>query len=528
MGYVGTTIPIPLGQIGLMTDLPMGQIPPNAAIVATNVSINNNRIEKSPGSTKYNSTVLPASVVAVYDWWPTASLQRLIAVTSDGKIFRDTGDGTFSTATAITTGLGTLDNTVCMVSGGNEAGGSDKRLFIFTGTNQVRYITADGSSTTALGAGELAADWASNYPTFGIIHANRLWAFGNSNARHRIYASNPANHKDFATTDYLTFEVFPGEGDGIYSARVYKGRLFLFKKPGGVYYVDTSDPSDANWSVIKVDGSFGVASPHAVVQLLDDMIAANNNGSYTSLAATDALGDVKAGDILTNTMTENYFRDEFDASGIQLTHAVYYQEKKKALFSARSTTSGSPDRLLIIDANRTPVRITMESKDSPRCLALRKDSNLVPRPIYGADDGYVYLWDQETRLVGTTPYTGEFQTPYMDFSFVDASLTTKNKTFDFLEVHYVVTGDYSFFVDYYIDNVYVDTLEIEQSASSTLGSFVLGTDVLGTTLPNKTRKRLRGSGETISFKIYNASASQTFTVEKISVSFRVAGEEDKE
>lgn len=530
MAYTGTTIPIPLGQIGLLTDSPMSQIPPNAAIVANNVNINNNRVEKSKGSTKYNSTQLPDGIMGVCDWWPTSSAQRLIAITDGGKIYRDTGDGTFTAGAAITIGLSTITNNVCFVSGGNEAAGNNKKLFIFTGTNQVVYIDGDGSSTTALSAVERAADWASNYPTFGIVHANRLWAFGNSNAPHRIYASNPTNHKDFQTTPngFLTFEVFPGEGDGLYSAAVYKGRLFLFKKPFGVYYIDTSDPSNSNWTVVKLSDSFGVASPHACVQILDDLVAANNTGSITSLAATNSFGDVKAGDVLTSAQVENHVRDNFDPSGIQLTHAVYYQEKKKAFFTARSTTSGVPDRILVIDVNRTPTRVTIETKDSPHCLALRKDANLVPRPIYGGDDGYVYLMDQDIYAVGTTtPYTGEFQTPFMDFSFVDASLGTKNKTFDFVEVHYVVTGDYSFYIDYYIDNVYVDTLEIEQQAGSTLGTFVLGTDVLGTTLPEKARKRLRGAGESISFKIYNASLNQGFIVEKLSVSFRVAGEEDK-
>jgi len=88
MAYQGMSVPIVLGDAGLITDVPNSSLPLNALSKANNVSFQNGRIGKSLGCSKFNSVALSSDIVALADWWPTSALQRLIAVTDDGKIFR--------------------------------------------------------------------------------------------------------------------------------------------------------------------------------------------------------------------------------------------------------------------------------------------------------------------------------------------------------------------------------------------------------------------------------------------------------
>lgn len=525
MSYIGTTVPIPLGGLGLQTDDPMTSLPPNALIKANNISLFSGRISKSKGSSKFNTQTLTDSVVGVYDWWPTPSLQRLIAVTADGSIWRDTGDGSFNSATPIETGLGPYSTDVKMVTGGQESAGNNRKLFILGDSEQIQVINGDGGSTSDIA--NPSTDWATgNYPTFGIIYQGRLCVFGSSADPHRAYFSTPDDHEDFTTGSPPTFAVFPGEGEGLVSAAVYRGLLFLFKRPFGVYIIDGRDPLTTNWTTVRYSDSFGVASPHAVLQVLGDLIAGNSFGSYTSLQASDAFGDFEAGDVLANASIENYIRTQFNQIGLPYAQSIYYPEKKLAFFSGYSTSISGPDRMLVIDMSKQQPRFSLETKDIPTSLGLRKDTFGILRPMYGTADGDILIMDQDNYLVNGTPYLAEFQTAYTDFSFASSELGGKNKIFDFLELNYVPTGNNNFSVDVFIDGELRDTLTFSQTYGTPLDSFVLDSDVLaGDPAGSRNRKPLKScTGNRISVRVYNGAYNEGFTVERILVGFRLSDE----
>lgn len=673
MGYTGISVPITLGQVGLITDDPISALPLNALQKAENVSFQNGRISKMQGSTRYNSSALTSDIVAVFDWWPTSLLQRLIAVTDDGKIWRDSGDGTFSSATPIKTGLGVLTTDTKILTGGAESSGRNKKLFILTGVSQVQVLSGDSATPTAIALP--SPDWATgSFPAFGIQYQGRLFIFNSAADRHRIYGSTLSDHENFtgpvfgnsrwelwsriaatpnvdrtatvqagtATTIFTTtnndgflvygvntfdsielavsqaatgapvytyeywngstwsaltvttaptltaignttldfnipsnwavgdgtevagntayyairvlattapatavqitsltvsntsydaapqtFSIFPGEGDGLISAYVYRGLLFLFKKPFGVYIVDGRDPNIQNWTVVKYSDAFGVGSPHAVTQILGDLVAANSMGSITSLQASDSFGDFDAGDVLQNAKVEDYIRDNTNFNGIPFGQAIYYSEKKIAMFTAQSTTTNVRDRIIAIDVGRQNSRIYLISKDQPNCLALRKDTQGISRPMYGDQSGYVYLMDQQTFNVNGVPYIGEFQTAYSDFGQVSQEYAGKNKIFDFLEVNYVATGNNDFSVDIFVDGDFRQTLTFTQRFGTGLDSFVLDVDVLaGDANGGRNRKPLKScTGNQISFRFYNNSSNESFQIERIIVGFRLSAEQ---
>lgn len=673
MGYTGISVPITLGQAGLITDDPISSLPLNALNKANNVSFQNGRISKMLGTTRYNATALGADIVALVDWWPSSTQQRLIALTDDGKMWRDTGNGTFSSTTAIKTGLGALTTDSHFVTGGSESQGRVKKLFALTDSSQIQVLAAD--SATPLPIALPSPDWSSgSYPKFGIQYQNRFAVINSAADLHRVYFSTLSDHENFAgqtfsnagfqlysriaatpnvdrtaaiqagtattiftttindgfliygvqkfdkvtmrisqaatgapvytyeywngsawsaltTTavpDYTTlasdtlefsipsnwavgdgtevggnvlfytiralattapgtavqitslaianttfetapptFSVFPGEGDGLISAYVYRGLLFLFKKPFGVYVIDGRDPDTANWTVTKFSDAFGLASPHSVLQILSDLVAANSMGSITSLQASDRFGDFDAGDVLQNAKVEDYIRNQINFAGIPYSQSVYYPEKKVAYFTGQSTSTLLRDRIISIDVGRDNSRISLITKDQPNCLALRKDSQGISRPIYGDASGYVYLMDQETYNVNGVPYLGEFQTSYSDFGQVNAEFAGKNKIFDFLEVNYVPTGNNNFSVDIYVDGDFRQTLTFTQFLGAALDAFELDADSLtGDALSGRNRKPLKScTGNKISFRFYNNSSNESFQVERIIVGFRLSAEQ---
>jgi len=523
MAYIGQQVNIPLGQQGLLTDDPATQIPPTALIKANNIRFTSGRIEKAPGSVKFNSSALTGGIVGLFDWFPSGTLQRLIAATSDGKVFRDTGSGDFTAGVPITTGLGalTVENTK-FVAGGNESAADNRKLFLFSNTNQLRFI--DGDATTFTVASDPAADWTSSFPTYGVVHRDRLWAFGNSNAPHRIYASTTSDHANFVDAGSLTFNLFPGESDRILSAFVYKDRLFFFKFPLGMYFLDDTSFTEGEWRVGRVEGNFGVASPHSVIQILSDLVAGNATGSITSLQATDAFGDIKSGDILANSKIEQFVRDLTTTAGVSDTQALYYPEKKLAYFTTRKEGSVQNDLLLVSDVNKQGVRWSVNNRDVAQVLALRKDSDAIDRPIYGDSLGFVYQMDQSaTFAVDGVAYTTEFQTPEIDFSFLDPSLAGKNKIFDFFTLIFIETADLPLSVDVIIDGKTTETLSINQASGVGLDDFILDETTLSGEEPNDARKHIKGCGKRISFRIFSTN-TVTFKLEQIIVGFRLGDE----
>jgi hypothetical protein len=610
MGYIGATVNIPLGDIGLRTDEAATRLPPNSLQEANNVRFIASRIEKDGGTAKYTSTSLGGAVRAVSDWWPTPQLQRMVALTAEGKIFRDTGDGSFNSQIVVTnaeTGaapvLGTPTHDAMIVSGGNEAAGSNKKCFIFSGSGEVQVFDGDATQTSNFGAKSIgaasltasgntvdftahnfstgnrvrfynvattttitegavyyvinpsandfqisttfggsavnidadgtadmyqdtrSADWISNNPKFGVGHENRLWVFGNSNRYHTVYYSDPDDHEDFISSNSGELNVFPGEADEIVAAISYKNRLFLFKRPFGVYLVDTTDPSVSNWRVYKLSDYFGAASPNSVLTALDDLLGGNSTGSITSATATDALGDVEAGDILSNGQIEQYIREILNTAGIKNQSCLYYPEKKLAMFTVSTdTASENQDSILYVDVNKKSIRFSLNTKDAASCLALRRDGNNIPRPMYGGYDGNVYLMDQANRNIDSAAFLGEFKTNESDFSFADPSLAVKNKIYDAVTIVYREQTLGDLLCDYFINGEFKETLTFPNTQGETLGVFVLDQSTLGGPRLVRRRVPLSGKGNTISFRVYNNVVDQSFEVEQIMVDFRVGDE----
>lgn len=528
MGYTGQAVTISFGQFGLLTDVTPSELPPNAFLSATNITMTNGHPQKAPGTLKYNTTALTDQIVGMFDYWPDPVKQRLIAATADGKIYRDTGSRGFNLNAAIATGLGTLNPNSMFVEGGKESGAANKKLFFFSdGLNQVKVLNGDG--ITFVDIENPSTDWVSpNYPTVGLIHRSRLWMFQGQN----FYASDAADHENF-TSNFLAGQVFPGEGGSIRGAYVFKGRLFAFKDGGFVYYLEDSDTSSANWFWKKLASNFGLSAPNAIVEVINDMLAGNTSGTVTSYAATQKLGDIASADIFNLAQMENYIRHNLNKTGVQQMHAMYYPEKKQAFFTYKTTYNVANNALIVVDFNAASPRIYVWEKGTPQCLGLRKDKNGIERPMYGDASGYVHLMDYEDRSEGVTDgdgsgtaYTGSFRTPFMDFRFVDPTLAQKQKHFDYLSLEFVEEGDWNVEVEVFIDDKFSETLTFPMNIRNVhLDGFELDTDRFTGTLTQTFTQPLHGTGRRISFHVKQAGNNQSFQITSMTVGIRLSGDQ---
>ncbi len=333
--YQGSIAIIPLGTGGLRSDDPQTAFSPSDLILANNVQLGLGMIEKEAGSIRYNSTVVPGGVKAVHDWWPDAQTQRLILVGGNGKIYKMTNYKTLIEVTPTGAAPATIGvtNQIHIFTGGMESEGNPKKIFVFNGKDPPQVITGD--QNTRHNIGTPALDWGvANQPSFGFIHGTRIIALGGEGSPYRFYVSTDSDHENFTGLNSASYSVYPGEGDRLFSGIDYKGRAFLFKYPLGVYYIDDSAGGDiTTWIPQKLTAASGVASAHPAVQVLDDLLIANSTGSITSFAATQAFGDIKAGDILTNLRAEQFMRDNMSPSGTLDRWAAYYEDKTTGFFT---------------------------------------------------------------------------------------------------------------------------------------------------------------------------------------------------
>lgn len=545
MTYTPSPVPgatwfeITVGKIGVLTDAPSSEIPPNALIKAVNVDFNDGYIEKAPGSITYNLTAFTGGIVGLIDYWLDGVTQRMLVATADGKIWKDYGSRDFNHNTPITTGLGTLDNQCAFVIGGAESAGNPKKVFFFAaGKKQIQVISGDSNSSGAIALP--ATDWpnpgvlnnpSSYFPKFGLIHRSGLWVFMKAN----YYRSSTTNHEDFQTSNaILTGNIGPGEGGDIIGGFIYKGAMLVFKQGDYVYQLIDTDTDDKNWYFTKIAEGFSIANWHSQCQVLDDLLVMSSTGTLTSFQATLNYGNFTSGDMYKKMLVSKYFLESTTPYAIQFTQSIFYPQKGKGMWTTRSGYKTYNDNFVIYDVS---------SPDSPKfmtyshyqadAISLRRDLNNVLRPMFGGTNGFVYLGDRETRSVGGvsgiavgTPYLAEFKTPHMDFRQLQPDYAEKQKQYEHLGVTFTPDGNHNLSVDVWIDGKFSQTVTVTQTIDSNyLGAFKLGTSILGSEDEQTRIVPIQGTGRRISLRCYNGNVLESFKVSKLGIGFRILGED---
>lgn len=525
MAYVGQEVQIPVGQTGLLTDESPSKIPPGACYRATNVSIDDSTLSRALGSLKWSRVQLPSGVVAAYDWWPNQGQQFLIAVTREGRVYRFIDQYTYVEVTPSGGAPETLqvNERVCIVEGGRETAGAPRKLFIFTGNNPIQVIT--DTQTVRTNLSNPAADWASNYPFFGIVHFGRLYAFGNSNHPHFVYASTDTDQEDFTTQPFNVayFNIFPGEAQRLQTAFVYKGRLHVVKYPRGLYALTIQDIGDPlTWYFEKLNDSFGAASVSAATEVLDDVWMTNSDGAITSLSAAFKLGNLDSANVLKAMKVNKYVNQITSPLGIGTRQSFFHAYARKAYFTYRGSNDELPKTTLVFDLDDESPKLTINTKDQVNCYFTRRGVTLIEELFYGSEDGYIYQANRPTLDVGGEPYLSEYQTPYMDLGIAN------DKNFDFVEIEYIPTGGFNLFCDVYIDGRVTQTKQFYLGKSNRLtDNFTLGVSRLQGQSTRKQRLPIYGRGRSISLRFYTEEIKEDFRLTGVTLYFRTQGQSEK-
>lgn len=533
MGYNGQIATIPIGRGGLVTDIPSAEISAKYLTRAINCTLVNGYAEKDFGSRNWNQTALGTGIAGFKDYWPSEVLQRVFVVGKNGLVYRFTNPASSSVVLPVGDAPTTLNVSqyVNFVLCGQEEAGNERKLFILTGNSPIQVVSGDGTDRSDIALP--AADWSgTNQPFMAVQHRGELYAFGNRNDPHRVYKSDVLDHERFQGGTATSYSVFPGESQRIIAMAVHRNRLYALKYPKGLYYLVDEDPDQDNWYFVKSQETFGGSSPRCAVPFLDDFMVANQFNSLTSVAAAFTFGDFQSSDIFSIYRCKNFSDQEIAPTSFGERQGIYYESKQQVMYSFRSVASNVNDRICNLNFRDPQAAIiTWNTKDRPNCLDQIQDSYGVERPCYGANDGFIYVMDQEDRLIrsgaSTSAYEFQIQTPHLDLGEFDPLLSEQVKQFDSFELGFIPTGRWNATVEVFIDGKFHRTAEIEVSGRSELGQFRLGQSRLDDGVSWAKMAEVKGNGRRIGFRISNSGLGENVKISKIRIYFTVAGQEQK-
>jgi hypothetical protein len=524
MAYRGISLPFPVGQTGFSGARNPSRLQPSHLSYVEGVDIDSDIIIRDRGASKLNTVSLGGAIIAGINWSPVAGEHHDVVMTDGGNVLRDAGTGAFSTT--MKSGL-TVPSDIppFFVAGGGEDVGENRKLFLFSSTNQVQY--ADGDAAVMNPIGTPPADWSDSFPIFGVQHANRLWAGGNDSDPHRIYFSQIDPHTSFSGTGSGHLAIYPGEGDGLVGGVSFRGLLVLWKYPTGIYYVDTRDPNVANWSVNKITKSVGAVNPQTIFQIANDILYLDHGGNLHLLSATQELGETSTSNISQVADLGPFMRSNVNLSAIRKSVGTWFDAKAKAWIALPRTGEVENGLRVTIDFNNAEAgpRYFLSRRDIISAVWMRPGADKLLKPVIGDDAGFIWLMDSDNLNKGGEAYKFEFHTANTDFGYADLSLAYKAKSTAFLEVVADVETTATLSIKVFWDDVLTETLTmVLQPAGAGLGSFVLDTDVLGTSGTRSARQRMQGSGKRLKLIVENEELNQEIALTAFYVSFGITDE----
>lgn len=529
MSFQGYTAPLLMGPEGLTGTKNLSQVQAGQLIKAMTVTFENGTMQKEGGASKYNSSPISGSpsVIGGWDWWPTPPVQRMVVYTSAGAVLKDDGGGTF--ATTLVSGLQAGIQPV-FVEAGKEVAANNRKLFLFNQKDRVRVLSADGVAMTVITTPP--ADWSVsdnsvNQPWFGVVHEDRLWGAGNENDPHRAYYSMETNHEDFTGAGSGSLPIFSGVGIRLVGGLSFKGLLILWKYPNGIFAVDTSDPTPANWRVTQISKEIGAAGFHSIVQIDNDVIWIDSGWNVQSIAAVQEFGDLGSVNVSESSQMGPFINSNVNLVKLMNVRGVYYLNKRAIHYAVAGAGDTLNTRRLVLDLKRLdrPPRFRWSDRDTCESVWLRLDSNNIARPMVGDNAGTVWQLDKDARDKGGAGYTCEFQLPHDDFGRLDTKLKTVWKYGKFLEIIVEPKGNWNVTADIYWDGKLKHSVQFNMGTTgSTIGTFIIGTDSLGGDQVTKRKRRIFGGGDRFSVGFRNGGVGEDFSIAEGLLHFVPGGE----
>lgn len=536
MAYRGVTAKLPVGSQGFTGTRNPSQAGPGHLTLVDGAELDGGIIRKEGGAQKINAVALGAgaTIVSGINWDPVSGVRHDVVFLSTGAVLQDTGAGTFGT-TMVAALTNVREPPPYFMPAGGEAVGGVRKLFMFSGPNQVHVALAAAGTMAPIGAP--AADWtAGAFPTFGVQHGARVFAGGNASDPHRIYYSTITDHGNFTGAGSGTLSIYPGEGERLVGGLSFRGALILFKYPFGIYIINTADLTPANWIVTRMTRAVGTLNQHTIIQIEQDVLYMDHVGNVHLLSATQEFGDINTSDLSKVATLEPFVRTEINRTVMRRVVGAWYAAKKQAWFTLPRTGATDNNLRLIIGFEQPPTqqgaaapRFFMSRRDVAVSLWMKPDVNFIPRPTVGDASGFVWRLDDTSRNKAGVAYQINFETANTDLSFIDEALATRMKAGQFLELASEPRGDWDLTVNVFWDDILTDTLQFSMGGGgAVLGAFILDTDTLGSDVVASDRKRLVGSGRRIKISALNGGLDQDVSISEFHLSFSPMDERIRE
>jgi hypothetical protein len=313
-----------LGSVGFATDmLPTDRKLTHYQRLENVIFEVDKTLRKVGGNTPINSLAIASTpeILGMYDYWFEASgsfTQKFVAVTDNGKVYKEDMDGTFDD---ITGGATIANDAIPVFCQAHET------LLIF-----FHNIATPPVPLKWTGSGDVATYTNAPNGRGAVFHNGRVWIWGTLAFPSRIYYSASNNIEDFSGLDAGALDLDIGDGDRIIGAASYKDALIVFKGPnkGKIYVIHGTAPTggDAYRKNILVR-DIALQSHNSIVPVGDDLWFMSDQAIH-SLQATEAYGNFK-GAFLTRHLRK-FFREDVNRTRLNQVWGVNYALKDSVLW----------------------------------------------------------------------------------------------------------------------------------------------------------------------------------------------------
>ncbi|GEM_PF-3258981 len=548
MSYQSHVATIPLGQGGFTGEDNQDNINITDLILAKNVRFDGNVIRKVGGLTAYdaNAVTNTPNCLAGIDYWPTVTDQKQVTVWSDGSVYKEVSGDLDSDL--LVNSL-TFTDPVTLLSCGQEYVGNNRKLLLFSLGVTPQILNSNG--TTMANMTNLSVDWSgSNMPAAALFHDNRVVAWGNNNSPHTLYFSALDDHTNFAYTDpndatsypLPIFDITPGEAQYINACHsLGTTRLYVFKYPTGIYFIDTDQLTSLIAPVTTVRRDIGVAGPKAICKAgdLGTVFIGHDGHIYSLDMVNDPNSDLRNACFTKTKRLTRWLKENINFARLKWSQLTYDTNRGEVIATYSKSGSTLNDIALVFDVN-DPSNIKIAYEDRGQylnALWFVKDTTTTYFNLFQSGvGGVVYKANQSNRVIGTsTGYSAEFKIPSTDFRWLanqqaqiqsTVNFAQVDKRIDFIEMRIQALGNYDLSLDLYIDDIYYNTFNFNQGSA---GSVLDGADTLDSTFvlgfDGFLRRRLKvgGFGRRISATCYNSGANQDFGAATMIIYFDTLG-----
>jgi hypothetical protein len=400
------SITIPFGNVGLNFQENQLLLSPGDLVQGNNITQYGGLTAKMRGIRRFNTTSVGDVNVYAYVF-KTAATQKICGYTDGGKILDVAATGA---SVELKTGLDTNKYPVFAEGYGSS---SIRKLFIFNNANTPQ--TWDGVDTVTADISNPNTDWAANKPAGAVMYANRLWAWGNANYLHTMYASSATDHENFTPGGgAVLMTVYAGEGEKIIGCIAALGKLFIFKRPFGIYMIDASDPTSTNWTVKRVTYDYGIAGPYACATDGVNVIFLGYDGLPYAVVPDDSTltgVDIKP---LGHAIIGSYVQDDINYNQIHSSIVYAFKENNEIWICYPNTANVYCTKVLILDTNneKKPKFLTRSRDNILSCMTWLDTTNSIRRPLIGSNTGLVRALNHPTLYStdGDVGYTSTIET----------------------------------------------------------------------------------------------------------------------